>query len=257
MDRSKILKEALFKAGDIIMSANPSEGAHEKEGRGNFVTAADLACEKKIIDLIYKHFPIDKILSEETHSQLENILEADHLWVIDPIDGTNNFRYGRHYSCSSVAYVEKGQTLLAGVYNPYIKELFFAQKNQGAYLNGIKIAVGTTQTDIHKSFLASDNSNNAEGTKRNLEMILKIQPSPTVYIKGSAVLTMCELAAGRYDLYFHTTLKPWDAAAAFLIVQEAGGVVKNLDGNNAHFTSQSAIVGNNTLVDQCLKLFNS
>lgn len=256
MTREELIRKCVLVAGEIILSSDPTSGAYLKEGRGNFVTAADLASEKSTIDLIHEQFPDDNILSEETNAELANPLEVDNLWVIDPIDGTNNFRFSRHYSCSSVAYVEKGQILLAAVYNPYTKELFFAEKGKGAFLNNKQITINNA-SDLSRAFIATDNSNDPEGTKRNLELALKIQPSPTVYIKGSGIMTICELSAGRFDLYFHTTIKPWDNAAAMLIAEEAGAEVVDLQGNSTNFMSQEVIVGNKKLIEQCVVAFSS
>ena len=251
--RRKLIKQASLAAGKIIKTAEPTLGLVHKEGRGNFVTAADLACEKIIIDLIAQHFPSDKILSEETESDIQDILAVDHLWVIDPIDGTNNFRFGRNYSCVSIGYVEKGEVVLGAVYNPYVDELFFAEKGGGAYVNDKKLAVGTQQ-DIHEGVVGTDNSYFPEIGKKHLTILMAVQPTPLIMMKGSAALAICEIAAGRTDLYFHTGIHPWDCAAGFLIVREAGGVIKNFQGQTVTFTSPKIIVGNQTLVDKLIAI---
>src|SRR5215469_90986 len=109
INRIDLAKEAAKIAGDIIKSSHPQKGSIAKEGRLNFVTSADLGSEKAIIEHIQKMYPDDTFLSEETHSKLDNPLSVPHLWVIDPIDGTNNFRRQRDYSAVSIGYVEAGE----------------------------------------------------------------------------------------------------------------------------------------------------
>ncbi len=121
-------------AGAAIHNSSASAGIIEKEGRANFVTAADLKSEKILMDAIRLYFPEDDILSEETTSTLENPLEASHLWIIDPIDGTNNFRFSRNYSAVSVGYAEKGVVVLAGAYDPFRDEFFLCRKGQRGVL---------------------------------------------------------------------------------------------------------------------------
>ncbi len=176
------------------------------------------------------------------------------MWVIDPIDGTNNFRYQRNFSGISVGYVEKGVVKMGAIYNPFRNELYFAEKDQGAFLNDQKIAVGE-QTELSKSVVATGNSYDPAGTRQSLELLLKLNPTPWVLMRGSGVLEMCEVANGRMDLYFHTVHKPWDNAAAFLLIEEAGGVVKGFKGEDISFLSPKVIVGNSALVEQCVKAF--
>lgn len=246
--RRKIIKEAAITAGKFIKSAVPTDGIILKKGRGNFVTAADLASEKLVIDLIKKHFPQDKILSEETENSIEDILSVDHLWIIDPIDGTNNFAHQRNYSCISIGYAENGIPKLGAVYNPFVDELFFAEEGKGAFVNDKQISIGK-QTDITKAYVCTDNSYDPHRTKQHIELLLTIEPTPFVLIKGSAALTMCDVAAGRMDLYFHSCINPWDSAAGLLMIQEAGGIAKNFKGDSITYDSPDIIIGNKSLVD--------
>lgn len=132
------------------------------------------------------------------------------------------------------------------------EELFFAIKGKGTHLNDKKIKV-SGQKDLTKATVATDNSYIGNETKENLSLFLSLPSIPWITIKGSAVLTMCEISCGRIDLYFHAFLKPWDNAAAFLIVKESGGIIKGWKGENINFLSPKAIVGNRELVYQFLK----
>lgn len=256
-NRSEVIQQAARAAGGAIRKAVPAEGVVEKEGRANLVTAADLASEKAIVEIIRANFPDDSILSEETTSNIENPLMVDRLWVIDPIDGTNNFRYQRNYSAVSIGYVEKGVIQMGAAYDPFRDELFYAEKGEGAYLNGRKINV-SDNGDLSKAFVATDNSYSPKETREELELLLKLDPMPWILIKGSAVLTMCEIAAGRIDLYVRSNaLKPWDNAAAFLIAEEAGAKIRDIKGKDVNFMSKSIVVGNEILVDQFLQAIKS
>jgi myo-inositol-1(or 4)-monophosphatase len=246
-----VLLSAVKAGGKAARSVVPPSGIIPKEGRANFVTAGDLASEKAVIKIIKKHFPKDAILSEETESSLSNseLLSLDRLWVLDPIDGTNNFRNLRYYSCVSLGYVEKGVIKAGAIYDFYHNDLFHAEKRKGAYLNCQPISVAT-QKDLSQATIATDSSYAPKETRRVLELLLKIDPSPIIGMKGSAALMMCEVASGKTDLYFHPCLKPWDNAAGFLIVEEAGGIVKGLKGEKINFLSPAVVIGNDQLVDK-------
>lgn len=249
-----VLLSAVKAGGQAAKSVVPSSGIIPKEGRGNFVTAGDLASEKAVFKIIRKNFPSDAILSEETQSSLSNseLLSLNRLWVLDPIDGTNNFRNYRHYSCVSLGLVEKGVILAGAIYDFYHDELFHAVKGKRAYLNSQPISVGT-QKDLSYATIATDGSYDPKETRHVLELLLKIDPSPIIGMRGSAALMMCEIASGRTDLYFHPGLKPWDNAAGFLIVEEAGGIIKGLKGEEITFLSPTVVAGNKELVDQFIK----
>lgn len=248
-----VIKKAVLDAGEAVKKAKPTEGIiNKEEGRLNFVTGADLESERILKEAIQKNFPDHAILSEETESNLGDLLSIEHLWVIDPIDGTSNFRYERGYSGISVGLVEKGEPVLGFIYDPFRDELFFAEKDKGAFLNGHPIHVGD-KTELAKATVMTDNSYDSNGTKSNLEMLLKLNPTPWVLIRGSAVLAFCDIACGRADIYAHQNLKPWDNAAGFVIAKEAGAVIKGLEGEDVDFTASSLAVGNQTLVDQFLE----
>ena len=248
-----VIKKAVLDAGEAVLKARPTDGIIAKdEGRLNFVTGADLESEKILKEAIEKNFPDHSILSEETKSNLGDLLSVDYLWVIDPVDGTSNFRYERDYSGISVGLVEKGEPRLGLIYNPFRDEFFYAEKGMGAFLNGKTIHVDN-KTDLAKATVMSDNSYDPNETKSNLEILLKLNPTPWVLIRGSAVLAYSDIAAGRADIYAHQFLKPWDNAAGFVIAKEAGAVIKGLKGEDVNFTASSLVVGNETLVEQFLK----
>jgi len=249
------IKDAILHAGETVRKAKPEEGLVVKEGRLNFVTAADFESERILKKAIKKNFPTHLILSEETDSDIKNILAAEHLWAIDPIDGTSNFRFSRGYVGISVGYVEKGIPIAGFIYNPFTNELFHAQKGEGAFVNDNPIHVGKV-ADLAKATVLTDNSYDQEGIRQNLTMLVKLNPTPWVLIRGSAVLAFCDISAGRADLYFHCRLKAWENPTGFIIAKEAGAVIKGWQGEAINFLSPKAVVGNEVLVDQFIEAIN-
>jgi myo-inositol-1(or 4)-monophosphatase len=252
--RAEFVKTLARAGGEAIRGLLPAAPVREKEGRGNLVTAADEASERAILRFITESFPDDGILTEESGPVTGDLSAARHLWVIDPLDGSNNFAFGRQYVAISVGLVEDGELQAGAVYDPFRDELFFAERGRGAFLDGEVIRV-REHRHLASASVATDNCYDPAGTRRNLELCLRIHPSPWILIRGSAVLGMCEVARGRTDLYFHTALQPWDNAAAFLIVREAGGRVAAFDGADADFRASGAIAGNDDLVEQCVRCF--
>jgi myo-inositol-1(or 4)-monophosphatase len=251
---AEVLRSAVVAAGRAVRAALPGADVVAKEGRGNFVTAADQASERILLAAISAAFPEDAILSEESRPHVPDPLAVPRLWVIDPLDGTSNFRHGRHYAAVSVALAERGVLEAAAVYDPFRDELFFAERGRGATRNGVPIRVGD-RPDLASASVATDNSYDPQGTRRNLELCLRLDPTPWVLVRGSAVLSMCEVACGRTDVYYHTALQPWDNAAAFLLVREAGGCVTGFDGAPASFVTPQVVAGNADLVAGCLQCF--
>jgi len=143
--RIGFVKTLALTGGEVVQSAIPTDRVVAKEGRGNFVTAADEASEKAILWLIAQTFPDDEILTEESRPAVGDLSAAQHLWVIDPLDGTNNFGFERWYAAVSVGYVEGGQLRAGAVYDPFRKELFFAEKGGGrSSMESQSVSAGTS-----------------------------------------------------------------------------------------------------------------
>ncbi len=200
-----------------------------KEGINNLVTEADHASEKAIIAIIQSQFPDHFILSEETGAIPSN---SAFKWIIDPIDGTVNFANGIPLCCVSIALEKEGEMILGAVYNPFIGELFFAQRGQGAYLNDRRIHVSQKSTVIKSCLVTGfpytyiDSSN---GPIQVFERLVK-QGIPVRRL-GSAAIDLCWVAAGRFDGFYEHHLQAWDSAAGFLIVEEACGRITDFEGN--------------------------
>ncbi len=253
MNRREVIVAALRAAGKEMLGHDPANLRTEiKSTAGDFVTAADLACEKAIIDTIHATFPDDLVISEETAAGHENLNESalDKLtgWVVDPIDGTNNFKRGMAYSCVSIGYIEQGVVVLAGVLDPYRDALYLAEPGGGATCNDISIHVSHKPVFDPDTRVATGNSYDAGGTQANLSRYDKLG-HVWVDVMGSAALMMLDVATGRLDLYHHNSLKPWDNAAGFLIAREAGAKIVDLHGQPVSWLTCEVVIGNPELVD--------
>jgi myo-inositol-1(or 4)-monophosphatase len=252
-NRLEVATRAVLAAGEEILRFDPiTVEAEVKSTAGDLVTAADLASEKVITRIIKASFPHDLVISEETKEGQE-LLTKDHLdqltgWVIDPIDGTNNFKKGMAYSGISIGYLENGQITIGVVYDPYRRELYIAEKDKGATKNGQPIQVSDKGVFDAGTRVCTSNSYEG-GTQANLDRFMKLG-HVWVDVLGSAVLIMTDVACGRLDLYHHNGLKPWDNAAAFLIAEEAGAKIVDLQGQSTTWLTSEVVMGNPALVDE-------
>ncbi len=232
-------------AGELMRFFNGTFKISNKEGINNLVTEADHASDKAIQDVIKKAFPDHGIVSEET---AEVVSDSEYKWIIDPIDGTVNFANGIPICCVSIGLEHKGQMLMGAVYNPNLKEFFFAEKGEGATLNDVKISV-SNKTEVLRSCLVTgfpytylDQPN---GPLQAFERL--IRRGVPVRRLGSAAIDLCWVAAGRFDGFYEHQLNAWDSAAGFLIVEEAGGRVTDLKGGT-YSPFQPGIIATNGLI---------
>lgn len=225
-----------------------------KEGINNLVTEADHAAEKAIIEAIKKDFPDHFILSEETG---EIPSESEYKWIIDPIDGTVNFANGIPICCVSIGLEKDGDMIMGAVYNPIMEEFYFAEKDQGAFLNDKKITV-STKTALIKSCLVTGFPYTYLDTPNGpLEVFEKlIRKGIPVRRLGSAAIDLCWVAAGRFDGFYEHELQAWDSAAGFLIVEEAGGKVTDFKGDRYSPHQPHIIATNGKIHDDLVKMVN-
>ena len=201
----------------------------EQKGHNDFVSDADRAAEKAVIDCIHKHYPDHAILAEESGASGD----SDTVWIIDPLDGTTNYLHGFPVWAVSIGVQEKGRMEHAVVYDPLRQELFTASRGQGAMVDGHKIRV-SGQMELARALIGTGFPFREAGMDITpyMAMLTKtIQHTTGVRRAGSAALDLCYVAAGRLDAYFETGLAPWDLAAGSLILREAGGIVSGLDGS--------------------------
>ena len=183
------------------------------KGPTDFVSNADLKAEKIIIEELKKARPYYSIISEEDGSETNK--DKNNVWIIDPIDGTTNFLHGVPHFAISIA-LKSGDEIVSGlIYDPIKDEMFYAEKENGAYFNNQRIRV-SKKKEINSCLFAT-------GGKSKNEVDLPIRKT------GSAALDMAYVAAGRYDGYFQNDLNLWDIAAGIIILKEAGGIINEID----------------------------
>jgi myo-inositol-1(or 4)-monophosphatase len=249
------LMEATEAAGKLLLkSINSSFKISNKEGINNLVTEVDHASEKLIIDTIKSRFPDHFILSEEVG---ELKMDSAYKWIIDPIDGTVNFANGIPICCTSIGVEHEGKMILGAVYNPFLKELFFAEKQMGATLNGKKIRV-SEKTEVSKSCLVTGFPYTyLDMPNGPLEVFSRlIRRGIPVRRLGSAAIDLCWVAAGRFDGFYEHKLSAWDSAAGFLLVEEAGGKVTDFEGKYYSPYQPHLLATNGKIHDEMLDWVN-
>lgn len=224
-----ILKNAIAwskEAGDIQLNyfRTSDLDIETKSSEHDVVTKVDKACEALLTKRIKATYPTHGILGEEGEAEH---LEADWRWIIDPLDGTNNYSQGLPIFCVSIGIQYKGETLIGVVYVPYLNELFTAIKGKGAFLNDKPLKVGNKQKLSH-SVLATgfpyDKDINPDNNVNNVgRLIPQIRGLRRM---GSAAYDLCCVAAGFIDGFWEFNLQIWDVCAADLIVTEADGIVR-------------------------------
>lgn len=214
--------ETIVRGASRIMLEHENAAFHQKEGRNNFVTDADIMVQDYLREKLAAWMPDSVFFAEE---QENGMLTDAPTWVVDPIDGTFNFMRGRKCSCISVALLKNREPVLGIVYNPYQDELFRAEKGLGALMNGHPIRV--SQTPLQDALV---NFGTSPYHPQLAEMGFRaarafLAEANDIRRMGSAALELCEVACGRTDIFFEMRLSPWDYAAGSLIVKEAGGKI--------------------------------
>jgi len=183
------------------------------KGPSDFVSNADTKAEKIIINELMKAKKNYSILSEEYGSKINS--DSENVWIIDPIDGTTNFLHGVPHFAISIALKSNNEIISGLIYDPIKDEMFYAEKDNGAFFNNQRIKV-SKKKDIEACLFGT-------GGKEKIEVDLITRKS------GSAALDMAYVAAGRYDGYFQNNLNLWDIAAGVIIVKEAGGTINEIN----------------------------
>ena len=211
-------------AGGILREKYVQPREIHAKGWRDFYTDADLAAQAAIVDRIRARDPQAAILAEENIQPPDG---ATTLWVIDPLDGTTN--YSRHIPVfsTSIALVRDGQPVLGVIYDPLREDVFAAELDRGATLNGEPVHVSTA-SEIGAAIIGLDWGRGEAARSRELAWLQRTGlQSRTIRAIGSAALGMCYLAAGWIDVYYHCALMPWDGAAGKIIIEEAGGQLLN------------------------------
>lgn len=250
----RTLLDALERAGEIIKKNFGKQQKISKKGTFNLVTEIDKASEKAVIELILKRFPGHSILAEESPA----VKGSEGRWIIDPIDGTTNFAHGFPVVSVSIGFELESHLLMGGVFDPFRKELFFAERGKGATLNGKRIhvsKVGTLSDSLMATGFPYDRYKNLDDYLKMLGAFLtRVQD---IRRCGSAAIDLCYVACGRFDGYYELKLNPWDKAAGMIIVKEAGGMLTDFSGNPLTLSSVQNIATNGRIHPEVLATLES
>jgi len=227
-------------AGQILREGYNKEHQVNFKGVIDLVTEIDHRSEAYLLGEVKRDFADHHIFSEESGVIQGN---DEHVWYIDPLDGTVNYAHHIPIFCVSIAYASKGALTLGAVYEPIRDEMFLAERGKGATLNGTPIRV-TNVTDLQKSLLVTGFPYNAWDTDQdNFANFVKFgKLSQGVRRLGSAALDLSYVAAGRFEGFWELALNPWDVAAGGLICEEAGATVTNIKGETDYISPPQSIV---------------
>lgn len=221
------LKQFAREAGAVLLEGFGRKMAVEYKARINPVTEYDRRSEDLLIRLIRSRFPHHAILGEENGHQDG---QKEHLWIIDPLDGTTNFAHGMPIFAVSIAYAYKGQVQLGVVYDPNQDDLFCAERGQGAWLGDRRLQVEGAGDLLH-SLLITGFAYENWVIETNLQFFAHFhRRCEGVRRLGAAALDLCYVAANRADGYWEVSVNPWDLAAGGLVAEEAGARVTRMDG---------------------------
>ena len=235
-------------AGAILRAGYEKEHQVNYKGVIDLVTEVDHQSEAFLLGKIQEDFPDHHIFSEES-----GVIQGsdEHVWYIDPLDGTVNYAHHIPIFCVSIAYASRrgtsgspsGNLSLGAVYDPMRDEMFTAERGEGAYLNGRRLSVSTT-TNLQQSLLVTGFPYDAWDTPQdNFANFVKFgKLTRGVRRLGSAALDLAYVAAGRFDGFWELALNPWDVAAAGLICEEAGASVTNVEGGDDYISSPQSIL---------------
>ncbi|RRD56075.1 inositol monophosphatase [Comamonadaceae bacterium OH2545_COT-014] len=223
----------------------------------DFVTEIDHASENIIIDTLLSAYPQHGIHAEESGRTHGNP-QADHVWIIDPLDGTTNFIHGFPVYCVSIALSVRGRIEQAVVYDPTRNDLFTATRGRGAYMNDRRMRVSKRARLSDCLISTGFPFRKGDDFKTYLQMMADVMKRTAGLRRpGAAALDLAYVAAGFTDGFFETGLKPWDVAAGSLLVTEAGGLVGNFTGEADHLTPRECLAANPRVYAQLVSLLRS
>lgn len=243
-----ILEPIVKKAGEIVLSYFGKPLKYIKKAQG-FATEADLASEQFLITSLKKVFPQAGIFAEE--SGINN--PSEYMWVIDPLDGTTNFARGISYFCVSIALSHNEVPVVGIIYNPISEELFFAQYNNEAVLNSKKIKVSTPRKFSQALIGLGLGYNPRKRSKRVDAAQYIIRQAAGVRHMGAAALDLANVACGRLDGVLFGGLGWWDVAAGKIIIERAGGMITDFQGNSIKPDFKTCMAGGDMVYKELLK----
>jgi len=249
--------KAALRAGKIINRASNDLDLLKVETKqpNDFVTEVDRKAEATIIDTLHDAYPQYGILAEESGATAgKGAVNGEYRWIIDPLDGTTNFLHSFPQYCISIALQQKGVLTQAVIYDPVRNDLFTATKGRGAFLNDKRIRV-TNRSKLQDSLIATGFPfRDFTHLETYLNMLRDmIKKTTGIRRPGSAALDLAYVAVGWVDGFFEINLSAWDIAAGGLIVQEAGGIVGDFEGNESWLKTGNIVAANPKVFAQILQ----
>jgi myo-inositol-1(or 4)-monophosphatase len=238
-----IAVKAARRAGNLIHRAadNLDHLTVTKKSHADYVSEVDRAAERIIIESLLEAYPSHAILAEESGAQGE----SEYVWIIDPLDGTTNFLHGVPQYAVSIALQHNGVLTQAVVYDPTKNDLFTATRGRGAFRNDKRLRVSKRKEMADSLIGTGFPYTNFEHMDAYMDIMRDVmQKSAGLRRPGAASLDLAWTAAGRYDGFFETGLKPWDMAAGALLITEAGGMVSDLHGSDTYLKTGHICAGN-------------
>jgi myo-inositol-1(or 4)-monophosphatase len=224
-----------------------------KKSHADYVSEVDRAAERIIIESLLEAYPSHAILAEESGSQGE----SEYVWIVDPLDGTTNFLHGVPQYAVSIGLQHNGIMTQAVIYDPTKNDLFTATRGRGAFRNDKRLRVSKRKEMADSLIGTGFPYSNFEHMDAYMDIVRDVmQKSSGVRRAGAASLDLAWTAAGRYDGFFETGLKPWDMAAGVLLITEAGGMVSDLHGSDTFLKSGHLCAGNPEIHQQLLRLIS-
>lgn len=234
----------IIKDGAAILEDRKLALQIEEKGTSDYVTVVDLKVQELIESKLTKIYPDIQFMGEEKSN--EDIDLSGKFWVLDPIDGTTNLIHDYKQFSISLGLVVNSEVVLGFVYNPFTKEMFFAEKGKGTYLNKERVYVSNASTLSESLISVGTSPYQKELGEYNFKTILDVfMKCQDIRRLGSAALDLAYTACGRTDGYFEKRLKLWDYAAGMLLVQEAGGKVTDYSGNDLRLNVTSEVLASN------------
>jgi myo-inositol-1(or 4)-monophosphatase len=244
--------EIAREAGGLLAELFPQPQEITYKRRSDLLTEADRRSEALIVGRLRSHFPHHRIVAEEGGGHQT---DSDYCWYVDPLDGTTNFAHGFPVFCVTLGLAYRGEVVTGVAYDPTREELFTAEKESGAYLNGRRLHVSKA-AHLDECLVATGFPPFATNHELNIEFYFRFtQRSHGIRRAGSAALDLCSVAAGRFDGFWELKLNPWDKAAGSLMVTEAGGRVSDISGRPFDLLGDDIFASNGLVHDQMVEVF--
>jgi myo-inositol-1(or 4)-monophosphatase len=242
-------------AGTVLLDHARSGFRIDHKAAINLVTDADRQAEESIVRTILSSHPTHRILAEERGR--DGAIESPYQWIIDPLDGTTNFAHGFPFYSVSIGLEYQGECIVGVVLDPTRQELFTAVAGEGAYVNGARLRVSTSESLDHSLLVTGFAYDIRETTNNNLDHFSRISlRAQGVRRTGSAALDLSYVASGRFDGYWEVKLSPWDMAAGIVIVREAGGLVSGFEKDIFSLYGQELVATNGRIHNQLLDVIH-